>query len=158
MSFASNLIDSVTSLNLSTDQNCLLTSSLDSTLRLIDKDTGELLNTYKGHLNTSYRCANAFSFDDGFVMSGSEPPSRFTDTPSASNTAAAGQSGEKRRNGNIGGSVIVWDLLEGHIVQKLEGKHRGVVLSVASHPKKSLAVSGSADGMLVVWKLAPTTN
>lgn len=36
----------VTSVVFSRDGQCVLASSLDSTIRLLDKDTGELLNEY----------------------------------------------------------------------------------------------------------------
>ena len=36
----------VTSVTLSKDGQCILASSLDNTVRLLDKETGELLNEY----------------------------------------------------------------------------------------------------------------
>lgn len=36
----------VTSVRLSSDGQCVLVSSLDSTIRLMDKETGEMLNEY----------------------------------------------------------------------------------------------------------------
>ena len=36
----------VTSVTLSKDGQCVLVSSLDNTVRLLDKETGELLNEY----------------------------------------------------------------------------------------------------------------
>lgn len=36
----------VTSVTLSKDGQCILVSSLDNTIRLLDKETGELLNEY----------------------------------------------------------------------------------------------------------------
>lgn len=41
----------VTSVSLSHDGNCLLASSLDNSVRLFDKATGEMLSEYKGHTN-----------------------------------------------------------------------------------------------------------
>lgn len=38
------LADPVTCVSFSRDGNCVLASSLDDTLRLLDKDTGEMLN------------------------------------------------------------------------------------------------------------------
>lgn len=42
----------VTSVQLSHDGNCILASSLDSTVRLLDKSNGELLSDFRGHKNT----------------------------------------------------------------------------------------------------------
>ena len=38
----------VTSVSFSGDGNCILVSTLDDTLRLLDKETGEMLNRYGG--------------------------------------------------------------------------------------------------------------
>ena len=66
------IIDPVTSVQLSNDKNCLLVSTLDNTLRLLDKETGECLMEYKGHQNNEYRLIGAFSNTDAHVFSGSE--------------------------------------------------------------------------------------
>ncbi|KAH7689789.1 WD40-repeat-containing domain-containing protein [Dioscorea alata] len=39
----------VNCVSLSNDTNCILASCLDSTLRLLDRSSGELLQEYKGH-------------------------------------------------------------------------------------------------------------
>ncbi|GJN21271.1 hypothetical protein PR202_gb08735 [Eleusine coracana subsp. coracana] len=44
-----NLGHPVNCISLSNDSNCLLANCLDSTVRLLDKTTGELLQEYKGH-------------------------------------------------------------------------------------------------------------
>jgi mitogen-activated protein kinase organizer 1 len=44
----------VTSVTLSKDGQCVLVSSLDDTVRLLDKDTGELLNEYVHYLHVCY--------------------------------------------------------------------------------------------------------
>lgn len=43
---ADHLGQPVTSVTLSKDGQCVLVSSLDNTIRLLDKETGELLNEY----------------------------------------------------------------------------------------------------------------
>lgn len=40
--------------------------------RLLDKDNGKLLATYKGHKNTDYKVDSTLGFDDAIVISGSE--------------------------------------------------------------------------------------
>nr|XP_012297419.1 WD repeat domain-containing protein 83-like isoform X3 [Aotus nancymaae] len=56
----------------SRDGQCTLVSSLDSTLRLLDKDTGELLGEYKGHKNQEYKLDCCLSERDTHVVSCSE--------------------------------------------------------------------------------------
>ena len=48
-------VEAVTSLSLTRDGQCMLVSTLDSTVKLIDKDSGEMLNEYTGHKNDSYK-------------------------------------------------------------------------------------------------------
>lgn len=65
----------VTSVRLSTDGNCLLASTLDNSLRLVDKETGELLNCYSAQnslRNNRYKIESTFSNTDSHVISGSE--------------------------------------------------------------------------------------
>ena len=62
----------VTCAQLTHDRNCLLTSTLDDTLRLFDRENGELLTEYRGHKNSQYRLTATISFTDAHVISGSE--------------------------------------------------------------------------------------
>lgn len=76
---------------MSKDRNCILVSTTDDTIRLMDKANGTLLNEYvgqtcgrsnsqilifcirfKGHHHTEYKLQSAFSNDDAYVLSGSE--------------------------------------------------------------------------------------
>ena len=50
----------------------MLVSSMDSTLRLLDKDSGELLGEYSGHKNSEYRIDSCMNHTDTHVVSGSE--------------------------------------------------------------------------------------
>ncbi len=112
----------ITSLKISNDGNCMLCSCLDETIKLLDKSNGELLNEYKGHKNASYKVEATLSYDDGFVVSGSED-----------------------------NNVYIWDLVETKMLAKLKA-HAGVVCGLAYHPKDHLFVSSSFDGTLRVWK------
>eukprot|EP00727_Mastigamoeba_balamuthi_P013328 m51a1_g8618 hypothetical protein (996) ;mRNA; f:61640-69025 len=59
----------VTSISMTHDNNCILASTLDSTLRLIDVASGSMLNEYRGHTNVKYRvdcclpCSDAMFFE-----------------------------------------------------------------------------------------------
>ncbi|CAM8884004.1 unnamed protein product [Rhodiola kirilowii] len=57
---------------LSNDGNCILASCLDSTLRLIDRTTGELLQEYKGHKCKSYKLDCCLTNTDAHITGGSE--------------------------------------------------------------------------------------
>ncbi|KAL6058331.1 WD repeat domain-containing protein 83 [Balamuthia mandrillaris] len=117
----------VTFVSLSNDKNCLLVSTLDSALRLLDKSSGELLAEYKGHKNDDYKISNCFTNTDSHVISGSED-----------------------RN------IYIWDLVEGEIVAVLKGHTRGVCsvsyapLTSAAAPPQQL-LSASLDGTLKLW-------
>jgi mitogen-activated protein kinase organizer 1 len=62
----------VTHVSVSNDGKCMLASCLDSKLRLLETDTGELLNAYSGHQATSMRAEGRLSHDDACVLSTSE--------------------------------------------------------------------------------------
>ena len=81
----------VVSVKLSHDNNCLLLSCLDNTLKLIDRSDGSLLNEYKGHVNKDYKIDSILSCDDSYVISGSED-----------------------------NCVYVWDLVDAKVIAKLK--------------------------------------
>ncbi|XP_031561852.1 WD repeat domain-containing protein 83-like isoform X2 [Actinia tenebrosa] len=62
----------VTCVAISQDSQCILSSTLDSTIRLLDKETGELLNEFKGHKNKDYKVDSCFTNTDTHIISGSE--------------------------------------------------------------------------------------
>jgi len=112
----------VTCVNLSHDNNCMLASCLNNSLRLVDKEAGELLNEYKGHKNQSYKIENCLSNDDAFVFSGSED-----------------------------NDIFVWDLVESNIVGRLKG-HIRPICGMSFHPNEVALLSSSVDGNIRLWK------
>ncbi|XP_007667527.1 WD repeat domain-containing protein 83 isoform X2 [Ornithorhynchus anatinus] len=96
----------VTSVCFSKDGQCILASSLDSTLRLLDKDTGEMLGEYSGHKNQACKLDCCLSERDTHVGSGSE-----------------------------NGKVYFWDLVEGSLALTLP-VGGSVVQSLAFHPSE----------------------
>ncbi|KAJ7287919.1 hypothetical protein O6H91_11G021900 [Diphasiastrum complanatum] len=112
----------VNSIALSNDGKCILAGCLDSTLRLLDRDTGELLQDYKGHVNKSYKTDSCFSNTDAHVISGSED-----------------------------GNVVCWDLVDASVVCSFRA-HASVVTSVGYHPNGSCMITSSVDGTVRVWK------
>lgn len=112
----------VTSVSFTRDGQCVLASTLDDTIHLMDKDTGELLNEFTGHKNRDYKVDSCLSSSDAQVVSGSED-----------------------------GRICFWDLVEGKIVHTLEKAHESVVYSISYHPAEIALLSASSDGKVKVW-------
>lgn len=109
-------------MSLSHDHNCVLASTLDNTLRLFDRNTGELLNEYKGHLNKQYKIQSRFTYSDEKVVSGSED-----------------------------GGVYMWDLVESEKMQVFKS-HTMTSCCIDCHPKENTLISGSVDGTIILWQ------
>jgi len=107
----------------SSDGNCILVSSLDSTVRLLDIENGTLLNDYKSHKNETYKIECCLSNDDAFVYMGSEDS-----------------------------LIYVWDLVEPNKAYKLTG-HSAIVSSLSYHPSEPELLSSSVDGEVFLWGL-----
>ncbi|XP_064387082.1 WD repeat domain-containing protein 83-like [Halichondria panicea] len=126
--FTDTIGQSVTCVSHSHDGHCVLVSTLDSKLRLFDKDSGEMLNEYSGHVNSDYKLDSCLSQDDSHVISGSED-----------------------------GRVCFWDLVEGHLVHTLQLSKKGdrkppIVYSLCWHPTRPTLLSAGSHGPVTVWK------
>lgn len=111
----------VTSVRFSHDHACILASTLDNTIRLLDKDKGELFQEYSGHKNAEYKIDSRLSYDDAYVVSGSED-----------------------------GRICYWDLVDGKMSHSMAA-HQAVVCSIDYHPRKHLMLSASVDGEVKFW-------
>lgn len=107
----------VTSLATTRDGQGILVGTLDSTLRLMDRKTGNCLMSYKGHENTEYRIRSCFGGKESWIVGGSEA---------------------KASGGNGDGEVIVWDTMTGTAMQKVR-----VPARADDGPKKRIV---GADG------------
>jgi len=116
------LKDPVTSVSFSHDKNCILASTLNSTIRLLDKQSGEMLAEYKGHKNEDYKVDSRLSHNDAYVVSGSES-----------------------------GEVFFWDLVQGNVKFNKKA-HPTVVTSIDYHPSKPVLLTASVDGVVKVWE------
>eukprot|EP00056_Hartaetosiga_gracilis_P001743 m.47269 g.47269 ORF g.47269 m.47269 type:complete len:309 (-) comp10754_c0_seq2:107-1033(-) len=115
--------DAVTCARFSNDQNCILVSTLDSTIRLLDKENGTMLAKYVGHENKRFQLTSTMSYDDAHVWSGSED-----------------------------GRVVCWDLVNASVMTEFT-VCESVVSSIAYHPKKHCLVTASTGVAEVkVWK------
>ncbi|KAL8139178.1 hypothetical protein V2J09_005179 [Rumex salicifolius] len=111
-----NLGSPVNCISLSNDTNCILANCLDSTLRLLDRSSGELLQEYKGHICKSFKLDCCLTNTDAHVTGGSED-----------------------------GNVFFWDLVDASVVSSFRA-HNLVVTSVNYHPKEPCMVTSSVDG------------
>ena len=111
----------ITSVALSHDGQCILGACLDSTLRLLDKNSGELLASYDGHLHQATKLDCLLTPSDAHVVSGSES-----------------------------GEVFYWDLVNAKVVRRFKA-HGGVVCSMAMHPEGKVLITSSVDGTVKVW-------
>ncbi|KAI9822593.1 MAG: hypothetical protein M1827_000312 [Pycnora praestabilis] len=112
----------ITSVRQTRDGNAVLVSTLDSTIRLMDKGNGNLLQSYKGHVNEEYRIRSCLGVGDAYVVSGSED-----------------------------GHIYVWDLLEGRVVEKLKAHNGKVASAVAFNTVRKEWLSAGVDGTVTVW-------
>jgi mitogen-activated protein kinase organizer 1 len=104
--------EQVTCSTLSKDDQCTLVSTLANKILLFDKQSGELLNEYKGHLNKTYQIENCMNNISSEIYSGSED-----------------------------GYVYVWDLVGAKVKQKLEHANVKTVHSLSFHPEESKLLS-----------------
>ncbi|XP_064899864.1 WD repeat domain-containing protein 83, partial [Columba livia] len=103
----------VSSVCRSRDGQSVLAASLDSVLRLLDTQSGELLGGVPRHRSGSYRLDCALSARDAHVVAASED-----------------------------GHVYLWDLLEGSLSLRLP-VGPGVVASVSLHPEQPLLLAAT---------------
>jgi mitogen-activated protein kinase organizer 1 len=125
--FVDDLCAPVGTLSVSHDRECVLASCLDDYLRLIDISTGELLATYEGHVNKTYKVGCAILHDDSVVLSGSE-----------------------------NGKICFWNLADasGSTSPRVGmTSSASPVCAVAAHPCRGVVLSGSHDGSLLVWNV-----
>mmetsp|Transcript_14765 Transcript_14765/g.39830 ORF Transcript_14765/g.39830 Transcript_14765/m.39830 type:complete len:322 (-) Transcript_14765:356-1321(-) len=123
--YVDELYQPVTCCAVSHDGQCVLAACLDSTLRLLDRSTGELLATYQGHVHESVKMDACLTPSDAHVVGSSET-----------------------------GEVLYWDLVEGNVVKRIRA-HTGVVCSLAMHPQGSHLLTSALDGVVKVWAAQP---
>ncbi|KNG47737.1 mitogen-activated protein kinase organizer 1 [Stemphylium lycopersici] len=129
-----------TSIAVSNKGTEVLLSSLDSSVRLMDRVNGELLKSYKddAFVNTELRVRSTLGLNDSVVVSGSDH-----------------------------GMVFAWDMLEGTCLHRFKHSDmrevRGAVSSTQARGKKDVVsavafcqtrrewCSGGGDGNVVVW-------
>ncbi|XP_004206557.3 WD repeat domain-containing protein 83 [Hydra vulgaris] len=110
------MADPVTSVSFTNDGQCILASTLDSKIRLIDKQNGAVLNTYTGHINKDYKIDSTLLLNDTHIISGSE-----------------------------NSSIVIWDLIHAKIAFEFKNAHSSAVYSISRHPSKNYILAASTD-------------
>lgn len=114
----------VTSICLTRDGECLLCSCLNGKLMLLDRETGELLASYSGHVNKDYRLQCGVLCDDSAVAVGSED-----------------------------GSLCIWDLAGGGSMYRSPSDDATPMSALALHPSKGVSVCGSHSGKVEMFEI-----
>ena len=121
-----DLGEPITGMALTHDGKCIAASCLDGTIRLLERSSGELLQTYAGsHKAGNYEIGCAVTANDSLVISGSED-----------------------------GAVSLYGLVEGTPARAPLRGHGKATCSVAAQPvteKPCVIVSASYDGQAAVW-------
>ncbi|CAI5441693.1 unnamed protein product [Caenorhabditis angaria] len=107
--------DAVNSVHFTPDGNCILASTGDGNVRLMDKSNGKLLASYKGHENSTYKIDSCILQSIEFIATGSED-----------------------------GFVYIYSLMDSDIVAKLDHPSK-VIPSLSSHPKKERLLTASGQ-------------
>ncbi|KRX90069.1 WD repeat-containing protein 5B [Trichinella pseudospiralis] len=92
-----------------------MAASLESKIKIWDVRTGKCMRQFTGHKNEKYCIAVDFTYNNRWVVSGSEDR-----------------------------MIYLWDLQTKDVVQQLNG-HVDVVLAIACHPKQQLIASGALE-------------
>jgi mitogen-activated protein kinase organizer 1 len=128
----------VTSVAPSTDGEGYLVSTLDATMRFMDRPTGKCLQTFRNDefRNVTYRVRSTFAMADSLAVSGTED-----------------------------GGVFAWDVLSGQLRHKLWHRKDGakavgepvskkdVVSAVAWNQMRKQLASAGGDGEVCVWNV-----
>jgi mitogen-activated protein kinase organizer 1 len=117
--------EAVTCVAISRDMASHLVSVADETIKLIDKESGELLACYRGHSDSrykDYKIEVAFDFSDRFVL-GASPK----------------------------GQVFVWDLISEKVqgMCKINDSNVNSVTSLSPHPQKGRVSCGVGGGVYI---------
>ncbi|XP_068627324.1 WD repeat domain-containing protein 83 [Battus philenor] len=98
------------------DGQCYVLSCADSTIKLFDKDSGELLNTFSGHESKDYLLENAINEKDSHIITGS-----------------------------ASGDILYYDLISSNCVLKLKHSSNKPVVSLSHHPTENYLISACED-------------
>jgi len=117
--------DPVTSIHLLKDCKTMTVATLNSTIRLMDRERGEMLQKFTGHRGLNYRSQASMSYDEAQVLAGDED-----------------------------GLLWAWDLESGKKNQAMSfDAHQKHITWVECHPKANCLITAAADGFTRLWNL-----
>jgi mitogen-activated protein kinase organizer 1 len=111
----------VTSIAIDNSGDIIIASCLDSTIRLIERSRGKILNKYNGHKNVGVKIDCCFTNTEDQIVGGSED-----------------------------GTVYVWNRMNADIYQKLD-TGIGPVISIATQSTHKHLATGGMDGIVKIW-------
>lgn len=112
----------VTSVQSSSDQDTVLISSLDSTIRLLDANNGGNMTTFTGHRNNNYRIPSVYGTDGQYIVSGSED-----------------------------GRVFFWETETGKLLNTVMAHSGKVVSGLSIHDRSKQLITCGGDGSIIMW-------
>ncbi|XP_020282555.1 WD repeat domain-containing protein 83 [Pseudomyrmex gracilis] len=122
--------DPITCASFTRDGQCIVISCSSDVIRLIDKDSGELLGEFVGHIGKDLCLESSVDCQDTKILSGSAD-----------------------------GKLWIWDLVSQKVVAKLSGfkptKHATVSISV--HPQKNFFLASNGPDILM-WDTISRAN
>ncbi|XP_014488104.1 PREDICTED: WD repeat domain-containing protein 83 [Dinoponera quadriceps] len=114
--------DAVTCASFTRDGQCLIVSCADEVIRLIDKDTGELLGEFTGHSGKNLCLESIVNCQDTRIFSGSAD-----------------------------GKLWIWDLVSQKVIAKLSGLKptKYPTVSISVHPQKNCILASNGFNILM---------
>ncbi|KAG7202840.1 hypothetical protein KM043_009993 [Ampulex compressa] len=122
--------DAVTCASFTRDGQCVLVSSADAVIRLMDKDSGELLGEFTGHIAKDLCLESSVDCQDTRILSGSAD-----------------------------GKLWIWDLVSQKVIAKLSGfkPTKYPTVSISVHPQTNCFLASNGPSVLM-WNAASTTQ
>ena len=112
----------ITSVGSTKDFKCVLACCTDSCIRVLSREGGNLLGTYRGHLHSYSRIEATFTPSDAHIVGCSED-----------------------------GKIYYWDVLSSQIETCFQA-HDAEVTSLSIHPKGDFLLTSSTEGCIKLWK------
>lgn len=112
----------ITSIGSTKDFKCVLACCTDSCIRVLSREGGNLLGTYRGHLHSYSKIEASFTPSDAHIVGCSED-----------------------------GKIFYWDVLSSQIETCFQA-HDAEVTSLSIHPKGHFLLTSSTDGCIKLWK------
>jgi len=148
----------------SMDGSRIATASFDTTVKLFDTSSGQLVRTIVAH-DVAAR-AVAFVPGSGYLVSGGfDGVGRIWDPADGSllftlsghggavSSVAVSPDGARVATGSADGTIKVWNAADGSLVGTLSG-HAGWIYTVAFSPDGTLLASGGEDGTIRLWRVS----